>query len=101
MPFNNFLKPLASYLRHEFSTFQHLTFREKPIRFRANSRSATSDGQAMISFAQKEKSAISSWKESLVETFGRELHALRMAQEERAFFATNHGRVYTAPASVE
>lgn len=37
-----------------------------------------------------------SWKTVLVQSLGRELHALHRQQQERAFMATSHGLNYTA-----
>lgn len=37
-----------------------------------------------------------SWKTVLVESLGRELHALHIQQQERAFMATSHGLNYRA-----
>ncbi len=37
-----------------------------------------------------------SWKTVLVQSLGRELHALHIQQQERAFMATTHGLNYTA-----
>lgn len=37
-----------------------------------------------------------SWKMVLVQSLGRELHALHRQQQERAFMATSHGLTYTA-----
>ncbi|WP_340118131.1 hypothetical protein [Pelagibius sp. 7325] len=39
---------------------------------------------------------ILSWKSVLVESLGRELHALHIQQQERAFMATSHGLNYVA-----
>lgn len=36
-----------------------------------------------------------SWKTVLVQSLGRELHALHRQQQERAFMATSHGLNYT------
>jgi hypothetical protein len=36
-----------------------------------------------------------SWKSVLVQSLGRELHALHIQQQERAFMATSHGLNYT------
>lgn len=36
------------------------------------------------------------WKSVLVQSLGRELHALHVQQQERAFMATTHGLAYTA-----
>ena len=35
-----------------------------------------------------------SWKTVLVQSLGRELHALHIQQQERAFMATTHGLTY-------
>ena len=35
-----------------------------------------------------------SWKDVLVQSLGRELHALHIQQQERAFMATSHGLNY-------
>ena len=40
-----------------------------------------------------------SWKSVLIESLGRELHALHIQQQERAFMATSHGLNYRAPGS--
>jgi len=37
-----------------------------------------------------------SWKTVLVQSLGRELHALHIQQQERAFMATTHGLTYAA-----
>jgi hypothetical protein len=37
---------------------------------------------------------ILSWKSVLVQSLGRELHALHIQQQERAFMATTHGLNY-------
>jgi len=37
-----------------------------------------------------------SWKAVLVQSLGRELHALHIQQQERAFMATTHGLNYTS-----
>ena len=37
-----------------------------------------------------------SWKTVLVQSLGRELHALHIQQQERAFMATSHGLNYTS-----
>ena len=39
---------------------------------------------------------ILTWKSTLVQSLGRELHALHIQQQERAFMATAHGLAYTA-----
>ncbi len=39
---------------------------------------------------------ILSWKSVLVQSLGRELHALHIQQQERAFMATTHGLNYVA-----
>ena len=39
---------------------------------------------------------ILSWKSVLVQSLGRELHALHIRQQERAFLATSHGLNYVA-----
>lgn len=39
--------------------------------------------------------SISTWKSALVQSLGRELHALHIQQQERAFMATTHGLAYT------
>lgn len=38
-----------------------------------------------------------SWKTVLIQSLGRELHALHIQQQERAFMATSHGLNYRAP----
>ncbi len=38
-----------------------------------------------------------SWKSVLIQSLGRELHALHIQQQERAFMATSHGLNYRAP----
>lgn len=40
---------------------------------------------------------ILTWKSTLVQSLGRELHALHIQQQERAFMATTHGLAYTSP----
>ena len=40
-----------------------------------------------------------SWKTSLFESLGRELHALHRQQQERAFMATSHGLNYRETAA--
>ena len=40
-----------------------------------------------------------SWKISLFESLGRELHALHRQQQERAFMATSHGLNYRENAA--
>ena len=37
-----------------------------------------------------------SWKTVLVQSLGRELHALHIQQQERAFMATSHGLNYVS-----
>ena len=37
-----------------------------------------------------------SWKTVLVQSLGRELHALHIQQQERAFLATSHGLNYSS-----
>jgi len=37
-----------------------------------------------------------SWKAVLVQSLGRELHALHIQQQERAFMATSHGLNYVS-----
>ena len=37
-----------------------------------------------------------SWKAVLVQSLGREFHALHIQQQERAFMATTHGLNYSA-----
>lgn len=37
-----------------------------------------------------------SWKTVLVQSLGRELHALHIQQQERAFMATSHGLTYSS-----
>lgn len=37
-----------------------------------------------------------SWKSVLIQSLGRELHALQIQQQERAFMATSHGLNYRA-----
>jgi hypothetical protein len=37
-----------------------------------------------------------SWKSMLMQSLGRELHALHIQQQERAFMATSHGLAYSA-----
>ncbi|MGF1628316.1 MAG: hypothetical protein ACFCUT_02495 [Kiloniellaceae bacterium] len=39
---------------------------------------------------------ILSWKTVLVQSLGRELHALHLQQQERAFMATTHGLNYVS-----
>ena len=39
---------------------------------------------------------ILTWKSVLVQSLGRELHALHIQQQERAFMATTHGLNYVA-----
>ena len=39
-----------------------------------------------------------SWKTTLVQSLGRELHALHIQHQERAFMATTHGLNYRAVA---
>lgn len=41
--------------------------------------------------------ALISWTDALFSNFERELHALRIDQEEREFFATDHGCAYATP----
>ena len=40
------------------------------------------------------------WKSVLVQSLGRELHALHIQQQERAFMATSHGLNYAAGGGV-
>jgi hypothetical protein len=40
-----------------------------------------------------------SWKTVLVQSLGRELQALHLQQQERAFMATTHGLAYVARKS--
>jgi hypothetical protein len=37
-----------------------------------------------------------SWKTVLIQSLGRELHALHIQQQERAFMATTHGLTYAS-----
>ncbi len=41
--------------------------------------------------------ALISWTDALFSNIERELHALRIDQEEREFFATDHGCAYATP----
>ena len=41
-------------------------------------------------------SRLLSWKTVLVQSLGRELHALHIQQQERAFMATSHGLNYVS-----
>lgn len=40
-----------------------------------------------------------SWKMTLIQSLGRELHALHIQQQERAFMATTHGLTYASGRS--
>lgn len=40
------------------------------------------------------RARLQSWKTVLVRSLGRELHALHVQQQERAFMATTHGSTY-------
>lgn len=42
---------------------------------------------------------LQSWKSVLVQSLGRELHALHRQQQERAFMATSHGLNYCKSAT--
>lgn len=44
----------------------------------------------------QQSARILSWKSVLVQSLGRELHALHIQQQERAFMATSHGLNYVA-----
>ena len=44
----------------------------------------------------QQSARILSWKSVLVQSLGRELHALHIRQQERAFLATSHGLNYVA-----
>ncbi|HMA15345.1 MAG: hypothetical protein ACM35H_05640 [Bacteroidota bacterium] len=64
----------------------------------ADARPAPADAALM---AQKRRLGLRSvriltWKSVLVQSLGRELHALHIQQQERAFMATTHGLAYTA-----
>lgn len=39
------------------------------------------------------------WKTVLIQSLGRELHALHIQQQERAFLATTHGLTYASGRS--
>lgn len=58
---------------------------------------ATAAAQAPKKKMLAQQSArILSWKSVLVQSLGRELHALHIQQQERAFMATSHGLNYVA-----
>jgi len=42
----------------------------------------------------QQSARILTWKSVLVQSLGRELHALHIQQQERAFMATSHGLNY-------
>lgn len=44
----------------------------------------------------QQSARILTWKSVLVQSLGRELHALHIQQQERAFMATSHGLNYVA-----
>ncbi len=57
--------------------------------------SAAAQAPKRMMLAQK-GARILSWKSVLVQSLGRELHALHIRQQERAFLATSHGLNYVA-----
>ena len=56
---------------------------------------AAARGEKMKVLAQQ-SARILTWKSVLVQSLGRELHALHIQQQERAFMATSHGLNYVA-----
>lgn len=58
--------------------------------------SATAARGAKRKVLAQQSARILSWKSVLVQSLGRELHALHIQQQERAFMATSHGLNYVA-----
>jgi len=51
-------------------------------------------GGAKRKMLAQQSARILTWKSVLVQSLGRELHALHIQQQERAFMATSHGLNY-------
>jgi hypothetical protein len=66
-----------------------------PIKERvlAEAHDERSESLAMKSVRQP-AAVLISWTDIFIANFGRELHALKISQEEREFFATDHGCAY-------
>ena len=54
------------------------------------------ESQAAVTTRAPMSRSLLSWKTILVQSLGREFHALHFQQQERAFMATSHGLNYQA-----
>ncbi len=59
-------------------------------------RTAVTTRAPMTKSLASQGARLLSWKSVLVQSLGRELHALHIQQQERAFMATTHGLNYCA-----
>jgi hypothetical protein len=68
-----------------------LSIKEKATRAEANDQRREA---FPLKSVRQPAAALISWTDMVIANFGRELHALKIDQEEREFFATDHGCVY-------